>query len=77
MLKVGQILYDKDPRYCGRRVEVVRVQGPYAFCMSGPRQVKIRLEYIFSDGEPRRSGYSTIAEGDSPGPSPGLTQACS
>ena len=62
MLKAGQILYDNDPRYRGRKLEVVRVQGSYATCMCGPRQVKVRLDYIFSDGQPRRSGYSTVAE---------------
>ena len=63
MLKAGQILYDNDRRYSGRKVEVVRVEGSYAVCMCGPRQVKVRLDYIFSDGKPRRSGYSTNAEG--------------
>jgi hypothetical protein len=62
MLKAGQVLYDNDPRYRGRKVEVVRVEGSYAVCMSGPRQVKVRLDYIFCDGKPRRSGYSTVAE---------------
>ena len=61
MLTPGQVLYDNDPRYRGRRVEVVRVEGSYAVCMSGPRQVKVRLDHIFSDGKPRRSGYSTVA----------------
>jgi hypothetical protein len=65
MLKTGQVLYDNDPRYRGRKVEVVRVEGSYAVCMCGPRQVKVRLDYIFSDGEPRRSGYSTVAGSDS------------
>jgi hypothetical protein len=51
-----------DPRYRGRKVKVVRVEGACAICMCGPRQVKVRLDYIFSDGEPRRSGYSTVAE---------------
>jgi hypothetical protein len=62
MLKVGQILYDNDPRYRGRKVEVVRIEGSFAICLSGPRQVKVRLNYIFSDGKPRRSGYSTVAD---------------
>jgi hypothetical protein len=60
MLKAGQILYDKDPRYRGRKVEVVRVEGTFAICKCGPRQMQIRLAYIFNDGEPRRSGYSTV-----------------
>jgi hypothetical protein len=50
-LKPGQILRDNDPRYHGRKVEVVRVEGSYAGCMCGPRQVKVRLDYIFSDGK--------------------------
>jgi hypothetical protein len=61
MLTVGQVLYDNDPRYRGRKVEVVRVEGSYAICKCGPRQMQIRLAYIFSDGKPRRSGYSTVA----------------
>jgi hypothetical protein len=65
MLKVGQVLYDNDPRYRGRKVEVVRVEGSYAVCLCGPRQVKVRLDRIFGDGNPRRSGYSTIAVDDS------------
>jgi hypothetical protein len=66
VLTAGQILYDNDPRYSGRKVEVVRVEGSYAVCMCGPRQVKVRLDYIFSDGKPRRSGYSTGARGPQP-----------
>jgi hypothetical protein len=62
VLKAGQVLYDTDPRYRGRKVEVVRVEGAYAVCMCGPRQVRVRLDHIFNDGEPRRSGYSTTAE---------------
>jgi hypothetical protein len=60
MLKAGQVLYDNDQRYRGRKVEVIRVEGSYAVCMCGPRQVRVRLDYIFSDGKPRRSGYSTV-----------------
>jgi hypothetical protein len=67
VLKAGQILHDNDPRYRGRKLEVVRVEGSYAVCMCGPRQVKVRLDYIFSDGKPRRSGYSTGAEDGSLG----------
>jgi hypothetical protein len=74
MLKAGQVLYDNDPRHRGRKVEVVRIEGSYAVCLSGPRQVKVRLDYIFSDGKPRRSCYSTVAEDDGLSRSPGLTQ---
>jgi hypothetical protein len=74
MLKAGQVLYDNDPRYRGRKVEVVRIEGSCAVCLCGPRQVKVRLDYIFSDGKPRRSGYSTVAENDGLSGSAGLTQ---
>jgi hypothetical protein len=64
MLKAGQVLYDNDPRYRGRKLEVVRIEGSFAICKCGPRQLQVRLVYIFSDGEPRRSGYSTIVPDD-------------
>jgi len=73
MLKAGQVLYDNDPRYRGRKVEIVRVDGSYAICNSGPRQVKVRLDYIFSDGQPRRSGYSTVAQTESVNPPTNIT----
>jgi hypothetical protein len=62
MLKAGQVLYDNDQRYRGRKVEVVCVKGSYAICMCGPRQVRVRLDQVFSDGKPRHSGYSTVAD---------------
>jgi hypothetical protein len=65
MIKAGQVLYDIDPRYRGRKVEVVRIEGSYAVCMCGPRQVKVRLDCVFSDGKPRRSGYSIVVADDS------------
>jgi hypothetical protein len=68
MLKAGQVLNDNDPRYVGRKVNVVRVEGRYAVCMSGPRQVKIRLDYIHSDGKPRRNGYSAAEDNSSGAP---------
>jgi hypothetical protein len=78
MLKAGQVLYDNDPRYRGRKVEVVRIEDSYAVCLSvclsGPRQVKVRLDYSFSDGKPRPSGHSTVAENDGLSGSAGLTQ---
>jgi hypothetical protein len=69
MLKMGQVLYDNDPRYRGRKIEFVRIEKSYAICSSGPRQVKVRLDRIFGDGKLRRSGYSTIQQND-PAPDP-------
>ena len=64
MLTAGQVLYDNDPRYRGRTVEVVRIEGSFAICKCGPRHMQIPLGKIFSDGGPRRSGYSTVAPND-------------
>jgi hypothetical protein len=74
MLKAGQVLYDNDPRYRGRKIEVVRIDGSRAVCVCGPRKVTVRLDFIFSDGVPRRSGYSTVAENDGLRPSTTITQ---
>ena len=60
MLKPGQVLYDVDSRYRGRKVEFIRVDGSYAICKSGPLQVKVRLDRIFFDDQRRRSGYTTV-----------------
>jgi hypothetical protein len=68
MLKTGQVLYDNDPRYRGRKVEVVRVEASRVVCKCGPRQFQIRLSLISSDGEPRRSGYTTVAPNAGAGP---------
>src|ERR1700731_4845504 len=58
MLHVGQILYDNDPRYRGRTVEVIRIEERYLVCKCGPREVIIRHDRVHSDAEQRRSGYS-------------------
>jgi hypothetical protein len=60
VLKPGQVLYDVDSRYRGRKVEFIRVEGSNAICKSGPLQVKVRLDRIFFDDRPRRSGYTTV-----------------
>jgi hypothetical protein len=58
MMHVGQMLYDNDPRYRCRTVEVVRIEERYLVCKCGPREVIIRHDRVHSDGEQRRSGYS-------------------
>ena len=58
MLHIGQILYDNDPRYSGRTVEVVRIEERHLVCKCGPREVIIRRDRVYSDAEQRRSGYS-------------------
>jgi hypothetical protein len=58
MLHIGQILYDNDPRYSGRAVEIIRIEERYLVCKCGPREVIIRHERIYTEAGQRRSGYS-------------------
>ena len=60
MLHVGQVLYDNDPRYRGRTVEVSRVEERCLVCKCGPREVIIRRDRVHNDGEQHRSGYSIV-----------------
>ncbi len=60
MLHVGQVLYDNDPRYSGRTVEVSRVEERRLVCKCGPREVIIQRDRVHSDGEQHRSGYSIV-----------------
>jgi hypothetical protein len=60
MLHVGQVLYDNDPRYRGRTVEVIRVEERRLVCKCGPREVIIQRDRVHSDGEQHRSGYSIV-----------------
>jgi hypothetical protein len=61
MPHIGQILYDNDPRYSGRTVEIIRIEQRYLVCKCGPREVIIRHDRVHSDAEQRRSGYSIAA----------------
>jgi len=61
MLHIGQILYDNDPRYSGRTVEIIRIDQRYLVCKCGPREVIIRHDRVHGDAEQRRSGYSIAA----------------
>jgi hypothetical protein len=52
MLHVGQVLYDNDPRYRGRTVEVSRVEERRLVCKCGPREVIIQRDRVHNDGVP-------------------------
>jgi hypothetical protein len=60
MLHIGQILYDNDPRYSVRTVEIIRIEQRYLVCKCGPREVIIRHDRVHSDAEQLRSGYSLV-----------------
>ncbi len=60
MLHVGQILYDNDPCYEGRKVEIIKVEDHRVICKFGPREITVRRERVRDGGQQRRSGYSTV-----------------
>lgn len=61
MLKPGTMLKDNDPRVpAAVTLVVIRSDGDRVLCQRGERQVRINANRIYSDGKPRRSGFSII-----------------
>ena len=60
MLHVGQILYDNDPRYEGRKVEIVRVEDGRVICKCGPPRSQ----------HPLVTAFTWTANGVNPGTQP-------
>lgn len=61
-VEVGTVLYDNDPRHLpGRKLIVTATDSTYAFCTGSAdrHQTRIRLDRIYTDGKPRRRGFST------------------
>jgi hypothetical protein len=65
----GDHIIDNDPRMPNRRLEILRFEAHrhdsrcvLAVCRTVgsrfPREFRIRVDRIFSDGKPRRSGFS-------------------
>lgn len=60
---IGDHLKDNDPRTKGRTLYVRKVQGGYAHCATevmGQVRTRVRLDRSYTDGKPRRSGYSFV-----------------
>jgi hypothetical protein len=55
MLHVGQVLYDNDPRYRGRTVEVNRVEERCLVCKCGPRE-----SHHSARSGPQRRGTTSV-----------------
>jgi hypothetical protein len=63
MLKPGTILKDNDPRVPeGMKVVVICNEGDRVLCQRGSRQVRIAADRIYTDGKPRKSGFSVVTE---------------
>jgi hypothetical protein len=67
-LEVGDIIKDNDPRMPGRKLEIVhfgqddrlRIMALCNTVGSNPRGHWIRINRIFTDGKPRRYGFSRL-----------------
>ena len=60
-IKPGDTIRDNDPREDGRVLTVEHVEGGYAHCYRTPQsthRTRIRLDRIYTDDKPRRSGFS-------------------
>ena len=59
-IKPGDTIRDNDPREDGRTLTVERVEAGYAHCASpcSAHRTRIRLDRIYTDDKPRRSGFS-------------------
>ena len=62
-IKVGDVLEDNDPRMPLRTLKVLAVGDAKAVCESAPgRRVMVSLTRIFTDGKPRKWGFSVRQE---------------
>jgi hypothetical protein len=61
MLPPGTILKDNDPRVPEPTLLTVIVnEGDRVLCQRGARRVRINVNRIYTDGKPRRSGFSLV-----------------
>jgi hypothetical protein len=59
-LKPGDRIKDNDPRM-DRVLSVARVSAEYVYANWAGRESRIRKDRIYTDGKPRRSGFSVIS----------------
>ena len=60
-IKPGDKIRDNDPRESGRVLTVEHIADGYAHCYRSPQstyRTRIRLDRIYTDDKPRRSGFS-------------------
>jgi hypothetical protein len=65
-LTAGARIRDNDPRMPNRVLQVTGFDGEYVFARFGPgfpdRMTRIRRDRVYTDGKPRRSGWSVVGE---------------
>ena len=60
-MKIGQKIKDNDPRVGNRVLKIIDVDGDYVIAQQGGlHSVRIRRDRIYTDGKPRRSGFTII-----------------
>jgi hypothetical protein len=64
LVEIGDRIVDNDPRMKGRTLTVIAIVGDYvrATRSASTRGFRIRQSRIFTDGKPRRSGFSLVAD---------------
>lgn len=60
---VGDRIKDNDPRIGDRVLTVARIGGGFlwAYRAKGHREYRIKINRVYTDGKPRRSGFSKLA----------------
>ncbi len=60
-LKIGDRIKDNDPRMCGRELRVFDILGDMVRAEGfGGRVAVLSRSRIFTDGKPRKSGFSLV-----------------
>ena len=60
-MKIGQKIKDNDPRVGNRILKIIDFDGDYVIAKQGGlHSVRIRNDRIYTDGKPRRNGFTLI-----------------
>jgi hypothetical protein len=67
-LCVGDILMDNDPRMPNRGLHIVALNDEFAYCLAlhSGRECRIRRDRIYTDGKPRRGGFTRVKRAGEP-----------
>lgn len=67
-LRIGLEIVDNDPRMGSRTLEISKVEGNYLFAKRrtraglDSREIRILKRRVYTDGKPRKSGFSLKQE---------------
>jgi hypothetical protein len=59
-LKIGDRIKDNDPRMGDRVLVITDVSEDFVTAVTGPWVSRIQRKRIFTDGKPRRTGFSLV-----------------